>query len=206
MTRHRPTPARRLALAALGLLLAGCPIPQTLPEYPSTGTIAPPRILSDQVLPPDTILRVAPDCATAPAFSLYVTLVDENTLETVEARWFVDYAPGRSTEVYYGSPLLIPGPADEITTTRPVVPANSPPGTPSFVFQPYGFDDQAFRDGGGLHVVELVVSQAFDARPDQSSLARPYRTPATQFETQVYRWIFHYQPAAEGGTCGYTAP
>jgi hypothetical protein len=218
VSRHFARPGRRAApsaaarsrpaAAALALLLAGCPIPQTLPEYPSTGTVAPPRILSDQVLPPGTTLKVAPDCAAPPSFSLYVTLVDENTLETIEARWFVDYEPDRATKLYYGAPLIIPGPTDGITTTRPVVPAGSPPGTPSFVFQPYGFDDQKFRDDGGLHVVELVVSQGFDATPEpgQSSLARPYRTPASPFETQLYRWVFHYVPAGADGACGYTAP
>lgn len=221
MSRHLPRPdpgaapsaaarrrARPAAAAALTLLLAGCPIPQTLPEYPTTGTVAPPRILSDLVLPPDTILKVAPDCAAPPAFSLYVTLVDENTLETIEARWFIDYEPDRATRLYYGAPLIIPGPTDGITTTRPVVPAGSPPGTPSFTFEPYGFDDQAYRDSGGLHVVELVVSQGFDATPEpgQSSLPLPYRTPAPQFETQVYRWVFHYVPAGTDGACGYVAP
>ncbi len=44
MTRTRTIAA---ALAALGL--AGCPIPQPLPDYPA-GTITPPRILVDELL------------------------------------------------------------------------------------------------------------------------------------------------------------
>ncbi len=205
--------APRVALAGLlAALLAGCPIPQLLPEYP-TGTIAPPRILSDQVLPVDTIILVSPSCATSPAFSLFVSLVHEDTLEMVEARWFVDYDPARSTKVPYRT-LFIEGPTDGITITRPVVPKDSPPGTPSFVFEPYDFYDQAFRDGGGLHVVELVVSNGFAAEPafGQPPLPRPGRTPSfnpvtqVQYETQVHRWVFHYVPAAAGGACGFPAP
>jgi hypothetical protein len=201
-------PARLAPLwPVLALLLAGCPLPQVLPEYPSTGTIAPPRILSDQVRPLDSTILVAPDCATTPTFSLFVSLVDENTLETVEARWFVDYDPAQSTRVPYGGPVLIRGPEDGITTTRPVVPEGSPVGAPSFVFEPYGFDDPAFRTGGGLHVVELVVSNGFKGTSaEQLGLPRPWRTPEAQFETQVQRWVFHYAPAGAGGACGFPVP
>ena len=58
--------------------------------------------------------------------------------------------------------------------------------------------------------MELVVSNGFARRtrrpvppPD-----RPWRTPlktATQtFETQVYRWVFHYVPTGTAGArCSY---
>ncbi len=206
MTRPKSRAPLAALLAALAASLGGCPIPQSLPEYPLTGKIAPPRILSDQVLPAETTIRLAPDCATPPAFSLFVEVVDENTLETVEARWFVDYDPAGSTKVPYGAPIFIPGPSDGITTVRPVVPPASPPGAPSFVFEPYGFDTQAIRDGGGLHVVELVVSNGFAPEPGDPPHAQPYRTPAAKFETQVFRWVFHYVPAGTGGACGYPAP
>jgi hypothetical protein len=189
-------------MALLGaVLLAGCPLPQTLPEYPAGGPIAPPRIQSDAATPPDTVLEVAPDCAASPVFVLASSLVDENTLEKVEARWFVDYLPGnQAREAPRVPPELIEGPQDGVNTVRTVTP---------WSFQPYAFDpaggEQAFRDGGGLHVVELVVSNGFAPEPasGQPSLPRPWRTPLDQFETQVFRWVFHYVP---GGACGYPAP
>jgi len=195
----RPLPAA--VLAPLVLLLAGCPIPQALPEYPSTGKIAPPRIVSDSARPEATVVQVAPDCPGADedhVFTLSAGLIDENTVEPIEARWFVDYEPGRSTEVPYLRPPIIPGPTDGITLERPLDP---------FPFRPYTFDDAAFRTGGGLHVVELVVSNGFEGTDaEQSSLPRPWRTPQAQFETQVFRWVFHYAAPGAGGACSYTAP
>lgn len=187
-------------LAALSLLLAGCPLPQVLPEYPSTGRIAPPRIVTDQATPPDTIVEVAPDCPGAEAdhvFTLSASLIDENTVEPVVARWFVDYRPGRSTEVPAQPEEPIPGPEDGITLSRPLTP---------YQFRPYTFDDPSFRAAGGLHVVELVVSNGFAPEPGVPPHERPWRTPAENFETQVYRWVFHYVPAGTGGACGYPAP
>ena len=92
--------------AALSLLLsaglAGCPLPQPLPEYPTSGIITPPRIQSDQVTPIDTVLLIDAACSsdlTAQVFVLSASLIDENTFETVEARWFIDYDPQRITMV-----------------------------------------------------------------------------------------------------------
>ncbi|MBK9517131.1 MAG: hypothetical protein IPO09_07195 [Anaeromyxobacter sp.] len=198
-----PRARSRRALAALvGLLgpwLGGCPLPQSLPEYPSTGRIAPPRIVTDQATPPGTVVEVAPDCPGADTdhvFSLSAGLIDENTVEPVEARWFVDYQPGRSTVTPIPPIEIIPGPEDGVTLERPLTP---------FQFRPYTFDDAAFRAGGGLHVVELVVSNGFLLEPT-SGLPRPWRTPQAQYETQVHRWVFHYVPAGAGGACGYPAP
>jgi len=196
-----PRLALLLALAAASAAGSGCPLPQALPEYPSTGTIAPPRILSDRVTPGDSVIEVDPACATLngtpPSFLLTATLVDEKTLETVDARWFVDYLAGnQARQAPRRPPDVILGPQNGLDTLRTV---------PAFEFQPNGFDDQPFRDLGGLHVVELVVSNGFAAEPAAGlpPLARPWRTPADQFETQVYRWVFHYVP---GGTCQYPVP
>lgn len=195
-------PGRRALAALLGLLgpwLAGCPLPQSLPEYPGTGRIAPPRIVTDQATPPDTVVEVAPDCpgaGTDHVFSLGAGLIDENTVEPVEARWFVDYRPDLSTVTPIPPIEIIPGPEDGVTVERPLTP---------FQFRPYTFDDAAFRAGGGLHVVELVVSNGFLLEPT-SGLPRPWRTPKAQYETQVHRWVFHYVPAGAGGACGYPAP
>lgn len=194
----KPTlPARGALALLLGVALAGCPLPQTLPEYPNSGTITPPRIQSDTVTPIDTIILVDAGCPSTPtpAFTLSARLVDENTFEKVEARWFVDYDPTRSSVTPIPPIQLIDGPADGVTIERML---------DAFVFKPYTFDDPAFRAAGGLHVVELVVSNNF--APETPTPARPWRTPlktATQtFETQVYRWVFKYVPTGSG-VCGY---
>jgi hypothetical protein len=214
----RPTlPARGALALLLGAALAGCPLPQTLPEYPTSGTITPPRIQSDRVTPNESVILVDAGCVgldTAHVFRLSATLIDENTFEPVEYRWFVDYDPQRSTvRPLFPTGQFIPGPNDGITIERVVPPID---------FQPYTFDPllfgspteprpgQNYRDGGGLHIVELLVSNAFASEEPAPVPAhdRPWRTPlktATQtFETQVYRWIFHYVPSGTAGArCTY---
>jgi hypothetical protein len=205
----RRTRSARSALAALlGAALSGCPIPQTLPEYPTSGAITPPRILSDQVTPSDTVVLVDAGCLLppTPTFTLSAGLIDENTYEKTEARWFVDYDPGRAASVTpVLPPQIVDGPADGVTIERSL---------DDYLFQPYGFDplgsEKAFRDGGGIHVVELVVSNNFapETPPPVPAHVRPWRTPlktATQtFETQVYRWVFHYVPTGTAGAlCRY---
>jgi len=213
----RPTlpPAGVLAfLVSAGL--AGCPLPQPLPEYPTSGIITPPRIISDLVTPVDTVILVESGCSsdpTVPVFVLSASLVDENTFEQVEARWFVDYSPTSISN----NPLqdqFVPGPSDGVSVERSL---------DSFYFHPYMADPldqtsippetspgQHYRDGGGLHVVELVVSNNFAPEPEPPAAPnpRPYRTPlktATQtFETQVFRWVFHYVPSGTSGAiCHY---
>jgi hypothetical protein len=214
---HHPL-ARGAAAVLLAAALAGCPLPQTLPEYPAGGTITPPRIQSDKVTPVDSVILVDASCPgldTDHAFRLSATLINENTIEKVEYRWFVDYDPQRSTvRPLFPDEQFILGPADGVTIERLVPPLD---------LQPYTFDPtqygspsesrpgQNFRDGGGIHVVELVVSNNFapEVPPPVPAHARPWRTPlktATQtFETQVYRWVFHYVPAGTpGARCGYS--
>lgn len=214
----KPTlPARGALAILLGAALAGCPLPQTLPEYPNSGTITPPRIQSDTVTPVDSVLLVDAGCSgldTDHVFRLSASLVDENTYEKVEVRWFVDYDPLRSTvKPVFPLDQFIDGPADGSTIVRTVAPYDFQP----FTFDPIQFGSpteprpgQNFRDSGGLHVVELVVSNAFASEdpPPQPAHTRPYRTPLktdTQtFETQVYRWVFHYVPTGTAGArCSY---
>jgi hypothetical protein len=193
---------RRAALALLlGTGLAGCPLPQSLPEYPTNGTITPPRIQSDTLSPIDSVILVDSACVAEPSFALSAVLIDENTFELVEVRWFVDYDPTRAATVTPIPPIeKVKGSNDGVTIERRLTP---------FVFKPYGFDpfgsEQAYRTGGGLHMVELVVSNNFAPEP---ASPRPWRMPlknATQtFETQVYRWIFHYVPGGTpGAICNY---
>ena len=48
-------------------------------------------------------------------------------------------------------------------------------------------------------MVELVVSNGFAPQDDAARGARPTAPPQANFQTQVYRWVFHYAP---GGDCG----
>ncbi len=200
-------PRRGLLALLLGGALGGCPLPQTLPEYPSSGTITPPRIQSDTVTPNPTVIAIRADCPASPTptFTLSAKLIDENTFEKVEARWFVDYHPDRATVTPIPPGQIIVGPADGVTIERKLN---------DFSFKPYTFDplgiEQAYRDGGGIHVVELVVSNNFalESPPPDPPHQRPWRTPLTtatqRFETQVYRWIFHYVPGTTpGALCAY---
>lgn len=195
----RPPPRRRatapaLSALALSALLSGCPLPQALPEFPSTGAITPPRIVSETATPLDTIIEVAPNCLTSPTFTLSASLVYENTIDNVEARWFVDYLPGNLQREAPRRPPEVIQPVDDLTTVRAVTPWD---------FRPYDFDanGQASRDEGDLHVVELVVSNRFQAGAGTGP--RPYRSTEANFATQVQRWVFHYVP---GGSCGFPAP
>ncbi len=187
----------RLAAAALALLaLAGCPIPQPLPEYPPGQPITPPRIIVDDtvhaVSPGDTVVRVPAACANAPAFQLQAMLRDELTNEAVSARWFVNYDPTVPQRAVY----LNPG-ADEIP----------PPGSnaadptlrtvPAYPFRPYDFapvpgTGTTSSTPGAVNVVELVVSNGFDPAYDQPppAVPLPYRKPLLNYEVQLYRWVF----------------
>lgn len=195
--RRAPFIAAALALLPL---VAGCPLPQPLAEYPR-GTVTPPRILMDEITHRDTIIRVPAGCpGTGPAYDLAASLVDNDTTETVTARWFVDYDRHNSVRcVEATARSVISGPGD-----------NSPNPThrdvPAFHFVPYErpvyFGASTDRTGAGVtHVVELVVSNRFDDTADSNSLCvpgatgpLPFRTPANdgdvQFETQTYRWVF----------------
>jgi hypothetical protein len=213
MSRNPPVAGALALLLSAGL--AGCPLPQPLPEYPTNGIITPPRIQSDQVTPGDTVVLVDASCSTDPTAQVFVlsaSLVDENTFEQVEARWFIDYDPQRITMVPVKD-QFIPGPSDGVSVERSLdsfyfAPYMSDPADPSI--PPESSPGQNYRDGGGIHVVELVVSNNFapEPVPPAPPNPKPYRTPLkteTQtFETQVYRWVFHYVPAGTSGArCSY---
>lgn len=188
-----------IAAAAVVLLLAGCPLPQPLPDYPP-GAVTPPRILMDQLSPREAVVRVPAGCATGPSFDLAASLVDTNTTEAVTARWFVDYEPHNNARCVPAVPQsVIQGPGDGVSdpTLRQV---------PPYPFRPY---DHAAVVGGGsnpaaagvVHAVDLVVSNRFDGAADLielcapgSTTAFPFRTAVrdgtVQFETQTYRWVF----------------
>ena len=194
----RPARLPRAPLAAL-LLLAACPLPQSVPSVPP-GSVTPPRIVEDASRPSATSTTLVtagttvafdPGCPTVQSFTVAATVADENFGEAVEFRWFVDYDP--LDPLRYaprpGSGQLDP-PTQEPFTLRPV---------PGFSVTPIGF-------GNAMHVLELVVSNGFDQRsePGQSQLPLPYRTPLSdaqnRYEVQSHKWVFVPAPG-----CG-TAP
>jgi hypothetical protein len=185
---------RRAAAAVAGaLLVAGCPIPQPLPDYPP-GTITPPRVVVDDsvssVSEPATVIKVPSGCPTSPTFALGAPLRDSNTIETIVVRWFVNYDPadGFARAIQHEQQIDEVDPADP--TRRTAAP---------WTFSPYeygaanGLDP---RDAGALHVVDMVVSNGFHpAGP------LPNRSPAPGFEVQLYRWVFLNVPESGAVPC-----
>lgn len=181
-----------LAVLAGGALLGGCPIPQPLPGVGSIDgglPITPPRVLTGSAQPSLAMTDYGPlpPCPVGSAFEVSATVVDENSEEPVEVRWFVDYDPGNQA---LRTPLQIetlPPPADQQQYKR---------FPKAFPFSPWDFDRPAER----VHVVEMTISNGFlpvGAAVPPGGL--PNRTAAPGYEVQIFRWTF--QPAATGG-CG----
>jgi hypothetical protein len=181
---------RRAAALAAATLLAGCPIPQPLPDYPP-GTITPPRILSATTTRgAESLIRVPAGCATGPSYDLDARIFyPSNPL--LEARWFVDYHAGIDQRfAIQNTEREVPADPDPLILERAV---------PTFTFRPYGYDPASElglppdpKAAGVVHVVELVVSNGFDP---STEVPEPNRTPAvtadsTRFEIQTYRWVF----------------
>jgi hypothetical protein len=202
--------ARRLAVAAalLALGLAGCPIPQPLPDYPA-GTVTPPRIRMDEMIPEtdgNPIIFVPAGCATPPTYTLGGSVSDSNTIERIEARWFVNYDPRYSLNYNWLQRSTILPNADTTDLIRTV---------PSFTFTPYDFgpspgapslthSNPPFPEDGVLRVVELVVSNGFDPAPITTTSELPNKKPSagsSKFETQTYRWVFLSVPQSASVTC-----
>jgi hypothetical protein len=181
----------RRSAAAVALLLAGCPLPQPLPDYPA-GTITPPRILATTTTrSSDAFIPVPAGCTTSPRYDLDARIFYPSNV-AVEARWFVDYNKNESSRY-------------AIQNTNREVPADENPAilertVPTFVFHPYGYPPAAElglpsadpKAQGVLHVVELVVSNGFDPNP---GIPEPNRTAAVtdaaaRFEIQTFRWVF----------------
>lgn len=193
---------RRLALAAALAVLAGCPIPQPLPDYPKGQPVTPPRIVvGDGLAYPETVVRVPAGCASAPAYSLTADLRDAITNETFTARWFVNYDPSSQPAftVQQEDPVLGAGSGAADTLRHLPRPFSFPP----YQYAPaLGTGGGAGSVAGALHVVELVVSNGFDTAADNNpTAAYPNRTPLVGFEVQVYRWVFLTVPASNDVPC-----
>lgn len=184
---------KRLVPAAAALaaaLLAGCPLPQPLPDYPA-GTITPPRILSATTTrAAESIIPVPAGCAVEPSYDLDARIFYGERI-TLAARWFVDYRSDLQsrTRPEITDDEVLPD-SDPLILTRSV---------PRFTFRPYQHPVPSEIGGGSdwkapgiVHVVELVVSNGFDPSP---TAPEPNRTPAVtedggRFEIQTYRWTF----------------
>jgi hypothetical protein len=170
-----------VALVLAAPLGTGCPIPQTVPEYPKGTSITPPRIVAETAVPTSerSVIRVPMGCP-APTIEMMASLVDENTSETVESRWFLNYDKDDSSRYIPVQPpdrIQPPLEGDPNATTREI---------PSYPFKPYDW----IADVGTLQIVELVLSNGFPPADEEVGQPLPYRTPLPGFETQVFRWVF----------------
>jgi hypothetical protein len=184
------TRATLLAGLAGALSLAACPLPQPLAEVArvdgGTFTVTPPRIVTESVTPPEAVLQLRRGCPGGASVTLGATIRDDNTLEPVEARWFVDYDPNRfgGAQPYHVD--IAAAPEDVSQTDRPLPPLLIPlPAT----------------DPASGHVVDLVISNGFYALDDPAAPERN-RSALPGYETQVYRWVFQYVDAP-AGICTY---
>jgi hypothetical protein len=183
---------RTAAALALAATLIGCPLPQPLPDYPA-GTVTPPRILTGTpTRDGESILPVPAGCPTGPTYALAARIYYQDSVTKLAARWFVDYRPDvASRYAIQNANTEVPANSNSLLLERDV---------PGFTFRPYEYGPPSEAGGGTdptaagvVHVVELVVSNGFDA---DVNTAEPNRTPAvvpgstTRFEIQTHRWVF----------------
>jgi transcriptional regulator with GAF, ATPase, and Fis domain len=173
------------ALAAAAVALAACPLPQPVASVRRENggaTTTPPRVDTSSVVPGETLVRVSTACPDPPTFHVRANVIDDDTTELVSVRWFVDYAP----DALGSRPMFseeVPGSEDGREPQGPTPP-------PLTLGAP--FDTAA----GTAHVLELVVSNGFYALYTDG-LPLPNRTPQPGFETQVFRWVFQFDPASD---------
>jgi hypothetical protein len=182
--------AATVAAAGLALALAACPLPQPVPDVGRVdgGTVPTPHILPESAVPSETVVFVNSACRTPPVFSVSATVEDANTIETVTARWFVDYG--------IDGTALTMSPQGGEAQVLPSQDANDPlrPLDP-FLFRPYQFGKDV-----PLHVLEVVVSNGF--LPLNDSTPPLNRAAPLPFEAQAFRWVFQYvDPADTRGRC-----
>jgi hypothetical protein len=192
---------RPLAILALAIGLAGCPLPQPLPDYPA-GTVTPPRILVDELLEDGSVTLVPASCtAVQPTYLLNARINDPNTIESIEARWFVNYDfRGTAWSRIWDSKTIQPN--QDTTNLIRVVPTftfspyDAPPpfGTPPLAGPPYSESDV-------VRVVEVVVSNGFDPALVGTIAPGANRAPIQGFETQFHRWVFLTVPPSSSVPC-----
>lgn len=178
-----------LAVPAIGLTLAACPIPQPLAEVARSadgGAVSTPIILPDSAQPGDSVVLVRNDCGPSAQFALSATVEDLDTDESVEARWFLDWRPDAPGLV---ADDPVPASGDPSNAQRLIAP---------FVFRPFALA----RPTPSLDIVDVVVSNGFLPLGDPT---QPFqRAAAPPFVTQTHRWVFQYvDPAAPGARCTF---
>lgn len=192
------------AVLGAAALAGACPLPQPLPGVGTVdaGTLnAPPFVLVPSAQPALAVTPYGPPSicggGLGAGFAVSANVIDYNTDDVDEVRWFVDYDP---TTVEGITPI-----ADN--TLDPPSPTS-----PNQILRtnPSGF---TFPDGGpGLfypsalstpapHVVEMAVSNGFQSLTQEPSLdgGMPNLEPASSYQVQIFRWTF--VPTADGG-CG----
>jgi len=185
---------RRACLALAGaLLLAGCPIPQAVPDYPP-GTVTPPRILQASVYPSAPYVLVSSGCAAGnePTYEMSAQLFDSNN-EQVVARWFVNYDSGdplSQNPIGGDHPVPIPTSAADFVRTVPDLPFGRGSGFSPYQYRPAlgtgTLTVPPYVEPGTVRVVELLVSNNFRSEP----AVPPFRQAAVDFEVQLHRWVF----------------
>ena len=171
---------RRGLVAAIAVVLAGCPLPQPLPAIEGDVSVTPPRFVTESVFPAEGVVRVGLDCPQDAFVPFGGTIADADLDEAVEARWFVDYGAGAAGVFQNDFPLAPP----DGTDSRRVL--------SEFRFFPSRFTATP-------HVIEVVVSNGFyPIGQDPVGTLQPNRTAQLGFETQMFRWIVAYEP---GGRC-----
>jgi hypothetical protein len=120
--------------------------------------------------------------------------VDTNSIEAIEARWFVNYDFHEPLYRHmWRSPPDVVSPSVDTTDLTRVL--------PSFTFQPYTapppygttapMDPSGLWTGEGIvRVVEVVVSNGFDPASVNSDGPAANRAVKQGFETAAYRWVF----------------
>ncbi len=194
MTRRLGTALAVSAAAAAAL--AACPLPQPLPgvaQPTDGGTVAAPRIETASVRPSDTVIFYEPSACPTPdggtggaQFALHARILDDDTEDIFEARWFVDYsatAQSRYTMVQRDA------------SNPPTDPNQDWRDIPDFSFAPAGWPTPPGELPSGAHVVELVISNGFA----DLAASPPNRAVLPGYESQIFRWLFF--PKA-GGSCG----
>ena len=188
-TSHRPRLGALAALASALAAAAACPLPQPLPGVTRIdgGTITPPRIAVASALPSDTILYYDPAVCLVPGaapFTLSASVVDQNTDEVVDVRWFVDYVAPYGTSPWQSELIAAPTEPDQFVRALESRTFNPARDTP---------------DPNALHVVEVVVTNGgFVNEP------LPNRSAAPGYEVEIFRWVF--QPKASFDHCGDRPP
>jgi hypothetical protein len=195
--------ARGAALATTwGVLVcaqAGCLIPQTVDPIVALPHVPPqfvPESMPSYLLPRVLTLFVqgasdTPPCHCQLLFD-QLTVQEEDSTVTLEARWFIDYDPSNLPSTRVALSYQIAPNFDDVTQTiRPL--------------QPFAFDAAAAGIvSSGLHVVEVVVGETTGFDP--SSTALPNRAMKPGYAAATFKFVVDVHLEQIPGNCPATPP